>query len=113
MSSTPGKSNIVPLGCYQPPYKEPFDSLEAIDAFVVIDGNKDGITWHIGNFLGSTKSVYISGSKTVQTDDWLISPPVALIKDKTYNFSIKLSTFNQANTPKSRYEIMMGREARS
>lgn len=55
MSSTPGKSNIVPLGCYQPPYKEPFDSLEAIDAFVVIDGNKDGITWHIGNFLGSTK----------------------------------------------------------
>ena len=87
VSSDAGQSNSIGLGQMVPPYSETFPNAAALSTFTIIDGNNDGKVWTYN--LGKAR---IRENATLNMNDWLITPPIRLEKDKIYKFSMDLTT---------------------
>lgn len=83
--SSPGVSNTVVTGSYSAPYAANFAD-DGLENFTVIDSNRDGITWGVGE---EGEGAVIGYSTRDAMDDWLISPPVEVAPDKAYEVTLK------------------------
>ena len=79
-NSEPATSNTVPLGVVLPPFTATFD--DSLDGFTVVDANGDGQTW--ANNDGRARIIY---NKSLDMDDWLISPAIKLSAGTLYTIA--------------------------
>ena len=101
LNSEAGNSNSIGLGQVMPPYTETFDASSALNTFTIIDANNDGKVWGYNN-----KKARMRENASIAMDDWLITPPVKLEKDKIYKFSMLLTT---SKTYTERFEVRFGK----
>lgn len=100
-TSAEAMSNAIVLGSIVPPYTQDFSNSNALDAFTIIDANKDGKTWMVYN--GEARMAYNS---SLDMDDWLITPPMKLEAGKAYKVSFKAHA-NSSTFPE-RIEVKWG-----
>ena len=82
--SAPAKSNVVVTGStIGLPYHEDFASATSVNAYDIVDSNKDGNTW---SYYDYSKVVQIRMATAGTHDDWLVLPPVRLEKGYSYEF---------------------------
>jgi len=82
-------SNTVAAGtAFDTPYLETFDDRTSFALFTVIDVNHDWSTW----MWHSSGVARCSNSYYSDNDDWLITPPVHLKSDRTYEVSFRTMT---------------------
>lgn len=103
-TSGEAKSNVITLGSVTPPYMNDFSAAEALDGYTLIDANKDSKTWIIAD--GRARMDYNS---SIDMDDWLVTPPLALEAGKLYLVSFKASGNGTSFT--ERIEVKYGTEA--
>jgi hypothetical protein len=65
------------------PYLNDFQS--NINGWTILDVNNDDITWELETESGTNKAMKIVYNSSLAMDDWLITPPISLNKDTTYN----------------------------
>lgn len=80
-SSNVATSTSTSLGSASTPFEVNFDSASDLALFTVINANGDGKTWEVS---GGTASVVYNNS--LEMDDWLITPPIALKGGYSYEF---------------------------
>lgn len=68
------------------PYLETFDTPLSADLFTIIDANNDGSTWQYDK---SGRYMSVIFQTTQQMDDWLITPPIKMIKGRNYKLTFK------------------------
>lgn len=95
-----GKTSVYPLGEIEAPWHEGFDSEEAMNNFIIIDGDADGVTW---KYSGSMSSAYITNSNA-DHDDWLISAAIRMRPGVNY----KLNFSAMASFSPEKLEVKMG-----
>lgn len=86
------ESNVLVFGSYyEAPFTENFDgkTLEQT-GFTVIDANNDNTTWYMNAYTNGTLGYKYHSSNAA--DDWAISAPIKLEKDKQYvlNYDVVL-----------------------
>lgn len=93
MTSAEAKTNTVVVGKIVPPYKQTFDTEESVMGYTIIDVNNDKNKWEWqkGGYL---RVRYNSRNKT---DDWVLTPPVKLEKNKSYKITFDVWGTNQRN----------------
>lgn len=101
LSSEAAQSNYVTLGSVIPPYTATFEN-DMLDGFKVVDANGDGTTW-----VSSDGLARIAFNKTLDMDDWLISPAVSLTGGKLYDIAAQFACGNPQY--KERVEVKVGR----
>lgn len=102
LSSDSSQSNVVSLGVVVPPFTATFDN--SLDGFSVVDANGDGQTWT--SIDGRARIIY---SKTLDMDDWLISPAIKLSAGSLYDIAAQLYC-GQSSRPE-RIEVKVGKSA--
>ena len=90
-------------GVKEVPYYETFDTQAAFNEFTVINANGDNRTWE---FSGLSQNVSYAWSTTSAADDWLITPPVHLLANTAYTFSIVAKGMGETE----RLEVKAGTE---
>ena len=98
--SAPAQTNTIMLGAIVPPYVADFS--KGLDGWTVIDANGDGKKWTVQSD-GSVRMEYNSYNAM---DDWLITPPVKLLKGKAYNVSFL--AYAQSTSYEEKFEVMWG-----
>ena len=83
---------IVVGNGYTVPFVETFDTQDAFDLWTVIDRN-GGSTWK----FDSGRVHYKYNNESIDGDDWLVSPRIALKSGTTYMLSFDAQTFNSTN----------------
>ncbi len=74
------------------PYTNNFTTQSSFDLLTVLDNNHDGVTWKWErNFSGGGRATYY-GSREVDGDEWLLSPPLNLTKGATYSITFDANT---------------------
>lgn len=79
-------SNRIVVGkALTPPYRTTFDTAADFDIFTVVNANQDDSTWmyHGRHQTARIKNNPIGGD----ADDWLVTPPLNMQKDKTYTLT--------------------------
>lgn len=72
----------------EPDWKAVFNSNGEFRLWTILDANNDGHTWeYMKN--GNTRLARAMGSETVDSDDWLFSPPFHLKADRFYKVRYK------------------------
>lgn len=66
------------------PYSQSFDTQASTDLYTIIDANGDGYTW---TYNSSDKLMQYSYNSKNDADDWLITAPLKLEKDRIYEVS--------------------------
>lgn len=102
-------ASYVPGAAMVPPYLNTFDSPADAEAFVIIDGNKDGRTWEWA------ESYYPEGTLTQEMrvweydgkDDWLISPAVKLEAGNVYRIALDARPYGFWSED---FEVLAGRD---
>lgn len=93
---TPAESNDIAAGdAFTPPYLEDFSSADSWGLFSIINANNDDGTWEY-NRGDQDASYWYNDTNT--GDDWLITPPIRLSTERSYNFSFK-TRCQDASTP--------------
>jgi|GEM_PF-1919272 cleaved adhesin domain protein len=88
------------------PYNETFSSQSGFDSFTVIDANGDASTWVYWANRGCALCQF---SATNASDDYFVTRPVLLEKDKVYILTCDLS--RRGAPYKEAYEFVMGKAA--
>lgn len=89
-----------PLGEISAPWSEGFDNADALDNFLILDSNNDGVTW---KYSASMSSAYITNA-SVKHDDWLITAAIRMEKGVNYKLAFEaMASFNE-----ERIEVRMG-----
>ncbi|MBD5226024.1 MAG: hypothetical protein HDS68_08735 [Bacteroidales bacterium] len=99
--SEEGLSGAVVAGSASLPYKMTFDDAADMDYFTIIDSNNDGCTWDF--YYGEVRS---QANDERDGDDWLISPPMAMLAGKYYMVSLDARVYNH-DLP-GKFEIFLG-----
>lgn len=99
-TSAEGLSNTVVLGAAYPPYTASIDSADDMGAFVIVDGNEDGIRWSYYN-----QSAHVMSNNRLAADDWLITVPVNL--ESGYVYYIGTEVYGTPFTDE-RFELKAG-----
>ena len=83
-------SNKAALGSsITPAYEVTFDNTESIESYwTIVDANHDNTTW----FFEKTYKLMRIGSGFNGNNDWMLSPPLYLEKDKVYDVEFDAST---------------------
>ena len=91
MTAVAHRADATPI---VPPYEEHFDSESALSSFTIIDNNQDGSSWtyDAGTTEDPNGAAKYSYSEQNTGDDWLITPPIKLEKEKLYTVKFKLKT---------------------
>lgn len=97
------KTNSIILGQIVPPYTETFDSEDCLSAFTIIDGNEDGKVWY-NESDGTMRLMYNS---SMNSDDWLITPPVRMESGYTYRVTFDVRNSYGSGYPE-RIEVKVG-----
>lgn len=98
-----GTTAPYPVGEIEAPWNEGFDNADALNNFLIVDGNNDGVTW---KYSASMSSAYITNSSK-KHDDWLISAGIRMRKGVNYKLIFEvMASFNP-----ERIEVRMGRAA--
>lgn len=95
----------ITLGSVTPPYRESFDSADALGAFTTVDANGDSKCWEYADD-GSVRLFYCSSGPC---DDWLISPPVMLEAGTQYRVTFDVRNSYGDSYPE-RIEVKAGTE---
>lgn len=82
-SSAPAVSPVQRLGSFTPPYSNTFDTASDAETFIVINSNND-----VYEFRWAAGAMMLPASKTMNMNDWLITPPVKMEKGKAYILNI-------------------------
>jgi hypothetical protein len=113
----PATTNKVVVGhIAQVPYVENFDTDVDFSTYTVIDANGDaGVlnygTWNQSGYKGGVAQCSFSSSDGVGKDDWLITPPIHLRADMTYDLKfLAQAQGKQPYFPES-MEVFMGDSA--
>ncbi len=73
------------------PYTNNFNTAASFNLLTVLDNNHDGVVWKWEKgFSGNRASFY--NSRTVDADDWLLSPPINLKRGATYKIEFDANT---------------------
>ena len=104
--SARGESNHMNFSCIVPPYTQPFETPAVLDAYTILDLNRDGESWHWYDYGGGSMRIF--GSQDMDLNDWLITPPIRLEAGKYYEFSVNLHGFKRAYT--EFFELSLGRD---
>lgn len=77
------------------PFFVPFDTQEEFNRWMVVDKNRDGITWKWIEEDPEEKGYTCAGywfsiNSRMQPDEWLISPPLQLEKDTPYKLTFDI-----------------------
>ncbi len=104
LASGVAKSNTVSVGSVTPPYDSDFSVSTGLDGYSILDVNKDGKAWSL-----ETSRAYLPYNKDLDSDDWLMSPPLRLMSGKMYKVSYTLST--KSSSFKERAEVKWGNAA--
>lgn len=102
---TPATADEAPADAYEVPFTHTLGKSEATNTnrYMAFDVNNDGKGWKVGGF--STYSACLGpGTSMDANDDWMISPPVHLLADKTYTISFD----EGVNTPNGTKAAIMG-----
>lgn len=76
-------SDPIVLGkAFTPPYVDGFDGDGAL--FTILDANKDNKTWNIWQGVA-----WYEANDNSAGDDWLVTPRIALVKEREYMFSFE------------------------
>ena len=103
LSGVETSSNKVILGSgHELPYKADFSSTSAFGLYTVEDNNADGIGWEQNLVAGCAN---YPGGGEVETDEWLITPPVKLTTEGFYKLSFRVRC-NSFDT--HRLKVMLG-----
>lgn len=99
------ESNRVLCGSsFTVPYEQLFaDPTTLSEYFTVVDNDGDGNTWRQGYTTEVRLDYY---NKTVDADDWLISPPITMQTGTKYRFTMNMKIFTQ-NYPED-FEVLIG-----
>ncbi len=83
-------SNRAALGEYiTPAYEVTFDDMNAIESYwTIVDANNDGETWYFERTYHNMRI----GMGNNGNNDWMLSPPLYLEKDKLYDVEFDAST---------------------
>lgn len=90
-------SNKVVYGDpFSVPYKEDFSTQAGFDLYTVINNNEENYKWtYINNGTYEAAACF---SGTEKGDDWLITPPIKLEKDRYYTFSYRYRAYSSSYT---------------
>jgi hypothetical protein len=100
--SKPATSNAAPLGSVLPaPWTDTFNNPENLPMWTIINANEDVDTW-THNPLNRGGVMYCYAS---ETDDWLISPAIALQSGEKYF----LSWYHKSDFAPAAYTVGMGK----
>lgn len=103
MRSMEIKSNQQVIGQYVvPPYRESFFTEGDFNMWTIVDGNTDGRVWE----WGTPHDASIFTGDPVDSDDWLISPPIKMEKGRQYTFTIDTRCNYEKFT--ERFEVLLG-----
>lgn len=81
-------SNSIVIGsCIELPYRETFKTSSDFDLWTVVDANNDGREWK--HSYPHQAEIYTGD--TLASDDWLISPPIAMEEGRQYTLTLKAS----------------------
>ena len=105
-------SNSVALGMASVPYKETFDSKDALDTFTILNANNDDQTWEWyegSNWISKISYVRCKYSLgyTTPMDDWLITPGIKL--EKGYYKAIGIRDESKIYVEFYQSQFLMGR----
>ena len=92
---------------FEAPYSESFDDEADFAHFTVIDNNRDESTWTYYKASNGDGNARYMFSADNAADDWLITPPIMVEKDKTYVVKFKARSFLPNLT--ERIEVRYGR----
>lgn len=77
------------------PYSEGFDSEDAMAYFTIIDNNNDDSKWFYNYTDGNGEARYKYNKNNVG-DDWLITPPLKVEKNKVYTVKFKARSYRSS-----------------
>lgn len=97
-------SNNVFLGSLTPPFTQTFNSDAAVEPYMLVNANEDERTWYV--YEGALRLYY---NKTLDMDDWIISPVINLEKGKSYRFVLRAKA--QSYSYKEAFEVKYGKES--
>lgn len=103
VTSEKDPDNLISL-----PYLEEFSTQAAFDGYTVIDNNNDRWTYIYWANRGCALCQFNYDNDKTGSDDYFVTPPVRLEKDKAYIFSC--DTYRRSAPYKESYEIVMGTE---
>ena len=96
---------MFPLAMYAQnvtlPWTQTFEEESAFERFTVLDANTDDQAFKF-NLISQAASC----ARTIQADDWLFSPTVALKAGKTYSLAFVVS--GESQNAKETYEVKIG-----
>ncbi|MBD5257301.1 MAG: hypothetical protein HDS52_01235 [Barnesiella sp.] len=104
ITSGTAKSNSVTTGSVNPPYASSFNTSNGLDGYTTINANNDIKAWQLKN-----GAAYLPYSSSLDSDDWLITPPMRLKKGCTYKVDYILYT--ESNSYKEKVEVKWGTSA--
>lgn len=98
-------SPTAPESAIIPPYSENFATVDGFNSFSTINANNDSSEWLYWNNQGCALCPF---NQTLPSDDYFITRPIMLEKNKTYRFKCKMwqrgETFPEAFSIKMGYE---------
>ncbi|MDE6317451.1 MAG: choice-of-anchor J domain-containing protein, partial [Muribaculaceae bacterium] len=104
LTSGVATSNSVTTGSINPPYVSSFNKSTGLDGWTTINANNDIKVWKLKN-----GAAYLQYSSSLDSDDWLITPPVRLKKGNTYKVNYILYT--ESGSYKEKVEVKWGSSA--
>ncbi len=102
-------SEYLNLGVAHPPFTEKFSTYIFLHGFTIIDANEDGRTWTFSTAYNSNGAARTLFNGIQPMNDWIISPPLLLEKEKYYR--VKLDILNNDSTQFNSFSVAWGREA--
>lgn len=74
------------------PYTNYFNSAASFNLMTVLDNNHDGVVWKWESSWSGGGRASFYNSKTVDADDWLLTPPINLKRGATYKIEFDANT---------------------
>lgn len=101
LTSGTATSNSITTGSVTPPYTSEFKKATGLDGFTILNVNNDDKVWTLKN-----SAAYLRYSSYLDSDDWLITPPMRLQKGKTYRLGYIIYT--ESGSYKEKIEVKWG-----
>ncbi len=93
MTGAAAESNKAVIGpALDVPYTNNFNTAASFNLLTVLDNNNDGVVWKWESKWSGGGRASFYNSKTVDADDWLLSPPINLKRGATYSITFDANT---------------------
>ncbi len=93
MKGAAAESNKAVVGpALEVPYTNNFNTAASFNLLTILDNNNDGNVWKWSSSYSGGGRASFYNSKTIDADDWLLSPPINLKAGATYSISFDANT---------------------